>query len=148
MNYKKFGDGDYQLMKEEYLRECTPHELGYALDKNTSRREPAIVLRQPLKDKERLKFRDIESSWTVAQESDKVEMLFLTVNFKAMDGKEAALVRICIDKFSPEVMDWFRLLISTEGELALNDSIGDVQAIMVSGVPLDIPKAILKQQVN
>lgn len=145
MNYQKVGIGDYQLMKEEHLRECTPSDLGYALDKNTGRREPAIVLRQPLKDKERLKFRDIESSWTVAQESDKVEMLFLTVNFKAMDGKEAALVRICIDKFNPEVMDWFRLLISTEGELALNDSIGDVQAIMVTGVPLDIPKAILKQ---
>ncbi len=145
MNYKKFGAGEYDLMKEEYLRECTPYELGYAIDKNTGRREPAIVLRQPLKDKERLKFRDIESSWTVAQESDKVEMLFLTVNFKAMDGKEAALVRICIDKFSPEVMDWFRLLISTEGELALNDSIGDVQVIMVTGVPLDIPKAILNQ---
>jgi hypothetical protein len=42
-------------------------------------------------------------------------------------------------------MDWFRMLISTEGELVLNDSLGDVQAITVTGVPLDLPRAILAQ---
>ena len=146
MDYQKLGAGEYDLMLEEHLRKCTPCDLGYAQNKESGRREPAIVLRQPLENKESLKFRDIESSWTVAQESDKVEMLFLTINFKAAEGKEeAALIRICIDKVSPEVMDWFRLLISTGGELALNDTTGDVQAIMVTGVPLDIPKAILAQ---
>lgn len=145
MNYKKFGAGDYQLMKEEHLRECIPSDLGYALNKESGRREPAIVLRQPLKDKTILKFRDIYSSWIVAQEFDKVEMLFLNIDFKAVEGKEAALIRVCIDKFNHDVMDWLRLLISTEGELALNDSLGDVRAIMVTGVPLDIPEAILKQ---
>jgi len=145
MKYQNFGAGEYQLMKEEHMRECTPHDLGYALNKNTDRREPAIVLRQPLKDKESLISRDIESSWSAAQESDRVEMLFLNINFKPADGKKAALIRICIDRFSPEVMDWFRLLISTEGEMALNDSIGDVRAIMVINIPLDIPKAILAQ---
>ncbi len=145
MNYQKFGAGEYDLMKEEHLRECTSSDLGIAIDKNTGRREPAIVLRQPLKDKDSFKFRDIESSWTVAQESDKVEMLFLNIDFKAAEGKEAALIRICINKFSPEVMGWFRMLISTNGELALNDSIGDVQVIMVTGVPLDLPRAVLAQ---
>lgn len=145
MKYQKFGDGEYLLMKEEYLRDCTPHDLGYAQNKESGRREPAIVLRQMLKDKDNLKFRDIESSWSVAQESDKVEMLFLTINFKPAEGKEVALIRIGINKFSPEVMDWFRMLISTEGELVLNDSLGDVQAITVTGVPLDLPRAILAQ---
>jgi len=143
MNYQNFGVGEYQIMKEEYLRECTPHDLGYALNKNTDRREPAIVLRHPLKDKANLVSRDINTSWVVAQEFEKVEMLFLTINFKPVDGKEDAMIRIYIDKFSTEVMDWFRMLISTEGELVLNDATGDVQAIMVTGVPLDIPKAIL-----
>ena len=145
MKYQKFGAGEYQLMKEEHLRDCTPSDLGYAQNKESGRREPAIVLRQMLKDKDSLKFRDIESSWVVAQESDKVEMLFLNIDFKPTEGKEDARIRICIDKFSPEVMDWFRLLISTEGELALNDATGDVQAIMVTSVPLDIPKAMLAQ---
>lgn len=145
MNYQKFGDGEYQLMKEEYLRECTPHDLGYALNKNTDKREPAIVLRHPLKDKANLISRDINTSWVVAQESDMVKILFLIINFKPVDGKEAAHVSLCIDKFTPEIMDWFRLLVSTEGELVLNDATGDVQAIMVTGVPLDIPKAILAQ---
>jgi hypothetical protein len=123
-------------MKEEYLRESLPSDLGIALNKESGRREPAIVLRQPLKDKENLKFRDVESSWTVAQNAGRVEMLFLTINFKAKGGKEAALIRIFISKFDAEVMDWFRLLISTKGEMVLNDSLGDVQAIIVTGVPL------------
>jgi len=143
MKYQKFGAGEYQLMLEEHLRECTPHDLGYAINKESGRREPAIVLRQPLKDKANLISRNINTSWSVAQESDKVEMLFLNIDFKAADGKEAALIRIGIDKFGPEVMGWFRMLISTGGELALNDSLGDVRAIMVTGVPLDIPQAIL-----
>ena len=98
MNYQKFGDGEYQLMLEEHLRECTPSDLGYAINKESGRREPAIVLRQPLKDKESLNFRDIESSWSVAQESDKVEMLFLNIDFKPTEEKEVAMIRICIDK--------------------------------------------------
>jgi len=26
MNYQKFGAGEYQLMLEEHLRECTPYD--------------------------------------------------------------------------------------------------------------------------
>ena len=141
MNYQNFGAGEYQIMKEEHMRECTPHDLGYALNKNTDRREPAIVLRHPLKDKANLVSRDINTSWVVAQEFEKVEMIFLTINFKPVDGKQAAHISLCIDKFTPQVMDWFRLLIYTGGELALN-AIGDVNAIMVTGIPLDIPRAI------
>lgn len=145
MNHQIFGEGDYHLMKEEWMRVSTPCDLGIVLNKESGRREPAIVLRQPLKDKENMKFRDVESSWVVAHNSGKVEMLFLTINFKAVDGKHPEQIRICIDGFTPHIMDWFRLLIDTEGELALNDSTGDVQVIMVTGVPLDLPKAILAQ---
>jgi hypothetical protein len=116
-----------------------------ALNKDSGRREPAIVLRQPLNDKENLKFRDVDSSWAVAHNSGKVEMLFLTINFKTSNGNHPEQIRICIDGFTPHLMDWFGLLIDTEGELALNDSTGDVEAIMVTGVPLDLPKAILAQ---
>jgi len=32
MRHQKFGAGEYDLMKEEYLRECTPSDLGYAVN--------------------------------------------------------------------------------------------------------------------
>jgi len=54
-------------------------------------------------------------------------------------------IKICIDKLTSHTHEWFKLLIETGGVLALNDSTGDVQAIMVTGVPLDIPTAILAQ---
>jgi hypothetical protein len=145
MKYQKCGDGDYLLMKEEYLRESLPSDLGIALNKESGRREPAIVLRQPLKNKEDLKFRDVESLWAVAHNSGQVEMMFLTINFKTADGKHPEQIRICINGFTSHLMEWFRLLIDTEGELALSDTTGDVQAIMVTGVPLDLPRAILAQ---
>ncbi len=143
MKYQPCGSGEYQLMMEERVRECTPSDLGYAINKESGRREPAIVLRQPMINKDGLKFRDIESSWGVAQASGEVEALFLKITFKAEPGKETETIQIYI-KFTPQVMDWFNLLISTGGELALNDSVGDVNAIMVTGIPLDIPKVILQ----
>ncbi len=145
MNYQKFGAGDYHIMKEELLRECTPCDLGYASVKELDGRIPAIVLRQPLKNKESLKSRDIDSLWSVAHGHGNIELLFLNINIKASEGKDAASIRICIDKFSPEVMDWFGLLIATGGRVALNDSIKGTQAIGITGVPLDIPWAVLAQ---
>ncbi len=144
MKYQPCGSGEYQLMVEELVRECTPSELGYAINKESGRREPAIVLRQPMINKDRLKFRDIEASWGVAQASGKVEAIFLKIVFKAEPGKEAATIKIYISQINPQVVGWFKLLISTEGELALNDSVGDVKAIMVTGIPLDIPKVIIR----
>ena len=145
MKYQQLGDGEYHLIKEEYRRESTPRELGSAQNKVSGRHEPAIVFRQPLKDKESLMIRDVDSSWAVAHNHGKVEMLFLTINFKTTDGKHQEQIQVCIDEYTPHVMDWFRLLVDTGGELVLNDTIGDVKAIMVTGVPLDVPKAILAQ---
>ncbi len=144
MKYQPCGSGEYQLMMEELVRECTPSDLGYAINKESGRREPAIVLRQPLINKDRLKFRDIESSWGVAQASGEIEAMFLKITFKAEPGKEAETIKIYIPKINSQVVGWFKLLISTEGELALNDSVGDVKAIMVTGTPLDIPKVIIR----
>ncbi len=147
MKYQPCGSGEYQLMMEELVRECTPSDLGYAINKESGRREPAIVLRQPMINKDSMKYRDIESSWGVAQASGRIEAMFLKITFKAEPGKEATTIKICINKINPEVIDWFRLLISTEGEMALNDSVGEDNVIMVTGIPLDIPKAILQRGV-
>jgi hypothetical protein len=141
MNHQIFGEGEYLLMKEEWQRVSTPCDLGIALNKESGRREPAIVLRQSLKDKENLKFRDVDTAWAVAHNSGNIEMLFLTINFKATDGKHPEQIRIYIDGFTSHLMDWFGLLIDTKGELALSDVTGDVQVIMVTGVPLDVPQA-------
>ncbi len=145
MNYKKFGDGEYQLMKEEYLRASTPHDLGVAQDRESGRREPAIVLRQPLKNKQELMFRDVDTSWGAAQRAGVIEMLILIITFKPTEELQQEQIQICIDKPTPHTLEWFKLLIETGGMLALNDATGDVQAIMVSGVPLDMPRAVLTQ---
>ena len=145
MNYKKFGEGDYLLMKEEYLRASTPHDLGVAQDRGSGRREPAIVLKHSLKNKQELMFRDIGTSWGAAQKAGVVEMLILNLTFKPTEELPQEQIQICIDKLTSHTMDWFKLLIDTGGVLALNDATGDVQAIMVSGVPLDIPRAVLAQ---
>ena len=145
MKYQKFGTGDYQLMKEEHLRECTPCDLGYAQVKEVEGYIPAIVLSQPLKYKERMNFRDINTSWDVAQEHGNIELLFLNIDIKAAEGKDTTSIRIYIDKFGPEVMAWFQLLIATDGRVALNDSINGAQAIGITGIPLDVPKEILQQ---
>ncbi len=145
MKYQKFGTGEYQLMKEEMLRECTPCDLGYATVKEIDGRIPAIVLRQPLKDKEDLKFRNITTSWDVAQGHGNIELLFLNMNFKESDGKDAVTIKIFIDKFGPEIMDWFGLIIETGGRMTLNDSINIGKAIGITGVPLDVPRAVLAQ---
>lgn len=145
MNYQKFGQGEYQLMKEEMLRECTPCDLGYAIVKELDGRIPAIVLRQPLKDKEDMKFRDINTSWDVAQGHGNIEMLFLNINFKPSESKDAASIRIYIDEFGPDILDWFGLLIETGGRMTLNDSITGTKAIGITGIPLDVPRAVLAQ---
>ena len=145
MKYQQFGDGDYLLMKEEYLRESLPSDLGIALNKESGRREPAIVLRQPLKNKQELMFRDVDTSWGAAQRAGVVEMLILIISFKPSEELRQEQIQICIDKITSHTMGWFKLLIDTGGEMALNDSTGEVQAIMVTGVPLDLPRAILEQ---
>ncbi len=145
MNYKKFGEGEYQLLKEEYLRESTPFDLGVAQDRESGIREPAIVLRQPLKNKQELMFRDVDTLWGAAQRAGVVEMLILIITFKPTEEQHQEQIQICIDKLTSHTHEWFKLLIDTKGEMALNDSTGDVQAIMVSGVPLDMPRAVLAQ---
>lgn len=121
MKFQQLGDGEYHLMKEEYLRESLPSDLGIALNDKSGRREPAIVFRQPLKDKGSLMFRDVESSWAVARNHSKVEIIFLTINFKAEDGKRPERIKVCFDRFTPQVKDWFKLLVDTGGRLVLND---------------------------
>ncbi len=145
MNYKQFGEGEYQIMKEEYLRSSTPFDLGVAQDRESGRCEPAIVLRHPLKNKQDLMFRDVDTSWGAAQRAGVVEMLILIISFKPTEERQQEQIQICIDKLTSHTLEWFKLLIETGGVLALNDSTGDVQAIMVSGVPLDMPRAVLGQ---
>jgi hypothetical protein len=140
---RNLGDAENHLMKEELLRECIPCDLGEARETGTNRREPAIVLRQVLKDKDALKHRDIKSTWAAAQEFGRLDLVFLTIKFIETSDKPAAQIRICINNVTPRTLQWFKLLIATDGELALNDVLGEVEAISVTGVPLDIPREIL-----
>ena len=143
MRHQKFGVNDYHLMKEEYIRECTPSSLGFALTQS-GKREPAIVTTSPLYNKEILKFRDIQSSWAAAHQHGIVEFVFLDLNFQSETGKEVTTqIKINIDMSTPGIVDWFSLLIDTGGDLILNDALGNVQAIKVSGIPLDVPRAIV-----
>lgn len=146
MRYQPYGDGEYQLMIEEMIRECIPYDLGYTINKELGRQEPAIVLRQ-IMNKDALKDRDSLSSWAVPQSRGTVKMAFLNITFPWSALKEEIIIKICIH-FSPDVIDWLKLLISTDGLLVLDDDTYqeniEGRAVMVTGIPLDVPKAIVK----
>ena len=141
MRTQQLSDGEYLLAQEEYLRECSPYDSGYALAEGNVRK-PAIILRNPMKNKEKYKSRDISTSWMVTAVGA-IDKIFLNINFKAAEGKEGPeLIRICIEKIDVWVLDWFNLLINSQGEIILNDGM-DCQAIALSGIPLETPMAIV-----
>lgn len=135
MERKKVGQHEYQLMNEEIKRGCVPCYLGIV--QSGGRILPAIVLRQKLDQKEKYVDTAVRSSWALAQNMGIPEVVYLEMIFP--HGK----VNIFIDRLtSDEIRCWFKLLILSSGELVLNDTVNDVKAISISGIPLDVPSQI------
>jgi len=137
------GTGEYQLMMEELNRDCTPSTFGFGKSLDRTKDIPSIILKTPLENREKYVSGDIESVWGILQDHGRIDAIYLDMEFKGVNK-----IRICFDEtmFGELLMDWFRLLIQSQGFLMLHDSLelGEVEAIGVTGVPLDIPTTIVR----
>ncbi|MDP2841074.1 MAG: hypothetical protein Q8O17_02205 [Candidatus Methanoperedens sp.] len=131
---KKLGVSEYQLTIEEEKRRCTPAILGHIITEDL-RKLPGILLKQPLKNREKYYDVTANSSWKLLNNRGTVEAVFLLMEFEGV-----GTIKICIDKFTTKTMDWFKLIVASNGELAMSDTIDvKVKGITVPNVPLDIP---------
>ncbi len=135
--------GEYQLMIEELNRDCTPSTFGFGKSLDRTKDIPSIILKTPLENREKYVGADIESIWGIMQDHGRVDAIYLDMEFKGIKK-----IRICFDEsmFGELLIDWFRLLIQSQGFLMLHDSpeFGEVEAIGITNIPLDVPTTIVK----
>lgn len=130
------GDHELQLLLEEQERLCTPIK-GWGIARTEKQQLiPAIVLKQPIKNKEKyLDDIDVDSYWQVANHRlDGIIGVFLNLEYKGA-GSFKFYIKV---KGVAEVHFWFELFCQSNGELALVD--GFEPTLGVHGVTLDIPK--------
>ncbi len=137
---KKLGISEYQLTIEEEKRGCTPAILGHTITEDL-RKLPGILLKRPLKNREKYVDITANSWWKLLNNRGIVEAVFLVMEFEGV-----GTIEICIDKFTTKTMEWFKLLVASNGELALSDTTDvKVKGIIVSNVPLDIPILLVEK---
>ena len=137
---KKLGVSEYQLTLEEEKRGCTPAILGHTITQDM-RKLPGILLKQPLKNREKYADKTANSWWKLLDNRGIVEAVFLVMEFEGVGTLE-----ICIDQFTTTTMYWFKLIVASNGELALSDTTDiKVKGITVPNVPLDIPLLLVKK---
>lgn len=135
---KDVSDGELHLFVEEEKRVCLPAIFLLA---KTQENEwlPAIMLKEPLKDKEAYRNTDVESYWKVARDRTGVQAVFLTLDFK-----RAKEMKFCFDLGEPYIKDtiktWLEYLIKSRGTVAIAD--GVEPSIGATDIPLDIPKLL------
>jgi len=61
MEFRQTGDSEYSLLMEEKIIECIPADYGVGTTPDDKRRFAAIILKDPLKDKELYENADIKS---------------------------------------------------------------------------------------
>ncbi|OGH04188.1 MAG: hypothetical protein A2W22_02965 [Candidatus Levybacteria bacterium RBG_16_35_11] len=137
---KKLGVSEYQLTLEEEKRGCTPAILGHTITQDM-RKLPGILLKQPLKNRDKYADKTANSWWKLLDNRGIVEAVFLVMEFEGV-----GTIEICIDQFTTTKMDWFKLLVASNGELALSDTTNiKVKGITVPNVPLDIPLLLVEK---
>ncbi len=137
---KKLGVSEYQLTLEEEKRGCTPAILGHIITQDM-RKLPGILLKQKLKNREKYADKTANSWWKLLDNRGIVEAAFLVMEFEGV-----GTIEICLDKFTTTTMDWFKLLVASNGELALSDTTDvKVKGITVPNVPLDIPLILVEK---
>jgi hypothetical protein len=72
---KKLGVSEYQLTLEEEKRVCTPAILGHTITQDL-RKLPGILLKQPLKNREKYSDKTANSSWKLLNNRGLVEAVF------------------------------------------------------------------------
>lgn len=137
---KKLGVNEYQLTIEEEKRRCIPAILGHTITEDL-RTLPGILLKQPLKNRDKYSDKTSNSSWKLLDNRGTVEAVFLVMEFEGV-----GTIEICIDKFTAKTMEWFKLLVASNGEMAMSDTVDvKVKGITVSNVPLDIPLLLVEK---
>ena len=91
---KKLGVSEYQLTIEEEKRGCTPAILGHTITQDL-RKLPGILLKQPLKNREKYADKTANSWWKLLDNRGIVEAVFLVLEFEGV-----GTIEICIDKFT------------------------------------------------
>lgn len=136
------GTGEYQLMLEELNRDCTPATFGFGKSLDGNSDIPTIILKTPLEHREKYAVGIIESGWGILQNHGRIDAIYLDMDFKGV-----RTIRVCFDEtmFGDMLLEWFRLLIKSQGFLMLSDcmELGWVEAIGVTDVPLDIPATVV-----
>jgi predicted ribosome-associated RNA-binding protein Tma20 len=77
-----------------------------------------------------------------------LETIFLEIEFKGQtettNGKNKRKIMISVDLSTEGVFEWLRAIVDSGGVIALSDSLDlHVPGILVTNVPLDLPKEIL-----
>ena len=126
---KKLGVSEYQLTIEEEKRGCTPAILGHTITQDM-RKLPGILLKQPLKNREKYADKTANSWWKLLDNRGIVEAVFLVMEFEGVGTLE-----ICIDQFTTTTMYWFKLIVASNGELALSDTT-DIKVKGITGLRL------------
>ena len=141
MEFRRTGDAEYSLIMEEKIRECLPTDYSVGIAPGGKHRFAAIILREPLKDKELYENVDIKSRWEAAYfRITGMEKVFLELNF----GDKRSL-KFYINLYDPNFIAikdlWFSLIIETNGMIAISDK--REPSIIATDIPIDVPKLIL-----
>lgn len=144
---KTLGIGEYQLMREELELGCTPATFGFGKSMDGTRELPIIILGAPLKDKEKYGNADIDSGWGILQKGGVIDAVYLDMKFLSKTSgmkQSVGSIRVRFNELNSSFIVWLHLIIKTNGELMLSDTmqLGQVNVIGITGVPLDIPKLI------
>lgn len=137
------GDHELHLVLEEQERLCTPIQAWGIARTEKQQLIPAIVLKEPIKNKEKyLGDIDVDSYWQVANHRlDGIIGVFLNLEYKG-----AGSFKFYIKVYGVAEVDyWFDLFCQSNGYLALID--GCEPTLGVLGVTLDIPKLITNRAV-
>jgi hypothetical protein len=139
----RLGVAEYHLTKEEEKLSAVPMILGHTVTED-GRTLPGILLKQPLKDREKYEGVTADSQWKLLRNGAWVEAVFLEIEFKG-----AGSFKFCVDEFTACTLKWLKMLIASKGELALSDTLDvTVKGISVTNVPLDIPELLIRSAIK
>ena len=142
MEFRQTGDSEYNLIMEEKIKECDCADYGVGISPDGKHRFAAIILREPLKDKELYENADIKSRWEAAHfRIIGMEKVFLELEFG--NGRKLKFYINLYDLNFIAIRElWFSLIVGTNGMIAISDK--REPSIIADGVPIDVPKLILE----
>jgi len=144
----QLGNSEYFLMVEERIRGCIPSVISHGFDDDDGTRIAGISVEREIKNKDLYSNASSETIWELAQDGIFVDKIFLTMIFRDPENLEIERMHFYFDLddslFKDNMVEWFMLIISKNGMLALCDDVEP--SILVDHIPLDIPKLIVETE--